>query len=250
MPNIPDIPDSPDIPDINGIPDIPDINGIPDTGVVTITTTHRLTPATPARISPAASPAKPHDVQSSQMVLGIDSIVPSSAALLANARSQDYLGRAPQFWGRYFYAPGQINAAGKRDTHYAPAENGLLRASNIRVLPIARQTAHVKQANKAKNDAENNVTAIFEIFSAQYLAGADPDVLVFLDVEQNTPLAAGYYETWSDTIVTESNRISNGRVRFHPAVYGSQSDEDTWKALKRAMDAGAPCGGIWIARYY
>jgi hypothetical protein len=184
------------------------------------------------------------------MVLGIDSIVPSSAALLATARSNDYLSRLPQFWGRYFYAPGQINSSGHPDTHYAPSENALLRANNIRLLPVARQTANVTQPNKAKTDAEKNAAAIFEVFSAQYLSGADPDVLVFLDVEQNTPLAAGYYKTWSDTIISEANRISIGRVRFHPAVYGSRGDATTWTALKQAMVDGAVCDGVWIARYY
>ena len=244
------MPDIPDIPDVAPIPDVPPIPDIPEIPAITITTTHQLTPSKPAGGSQGTPPAKTQDIQTSQMILGIDSLVPSSNDLLANAQSKDYLGARPQFWGRYFYAPGRINSAGKKDTHYAPAENALLRANSIRVLPIARQTANVKQAAKAKADAQANVAAIFEVFSAQYLSGADPDVLVFLDVEQDTPMTAGYYDMWSNTIVTEANQTSNGRVRFHPAVYGSRSDASTWNALKQAVNGGAPCDGIWIARYY
>jgi hypothetical protein len=235
-----------DLPDLREFPDLPDNSG----STLTITTTHTLSPARPSSTPSAPSVVEPQAVQPSSMVLGIDSVVPCSAAILANAQSKVYLGQAPLFWGRYFYAPGQINAAGKRDTHYASTENALLRAHKIRVLPIARQTTHVGQASEAENDAKNNVAAIFEVFPAQYLSGADPDILVFLDVEQGTPLAAAYYETWSATIMAEAERISNGRVRFHPAIYASHADEDTWRALKRAMDAGVPCDGVWMARYY
>ncbi|HLH98017.1 MAG TPA: hypothetical protein VKW08_23165 [Xanthobacteraceae bacterium] len=248
MVDIPDVPDLPDLPAIPDVPDVPDIQSTP--GAVTITTTHQLIPAKSSPVSTGLPFAQPQSSQASAMLLGMDSLVLSSADLLANAQSKDYLGGTPQFWGRYFYAPGQINSSGKRDTHYSAAESPLLRANNIRVLPIARQTANVRQPTKAKADAVNNVAAIFEVFSAQYLSGADPDVVVFLDVEQSTSLAAGYYEIWSDTIVSEAARISNDRVRFYPAVYGSRSDESTWKALKQAMDGGSACYGVWVARYY
>jgi hypothetical protein len=153
------------------------------------------------------------------LVLGVDSLVPSDAALLANSQSGAYLGRAPQFWGRYFYAPGQINTAGHRDNHYSAAENSVLRSRGIRLLPIARQTSHVNQADRAQQDARLNVQAIFEVFSAQYLSGADPNVLVFLDVEQGNPMAANYYGLWSETLVAEATRFSQGRVKFHPAIW-------------------------------
>jgi hypothetical protein len=118
------------------------------------------------------------------------------------------------------------------------------------VLPIARQTGHVVDPNKAQNDAVRNVAAIFEAFPATYLSGADPDVLVFLDTEPETPLNADYYKAWSATIMSEAAKASNGRVRFHPAVYGNYSDDDTWTALNQAVEDGAPCDGIWMARYY
>lgn len=213
---------------------------------MTNATTHQLSLAG----STVSSSPQAQDIQPFSTVLGIDSLTPSSASLVANARSTDYLGRTPAFWGRYFYAPGQINSLGEKDTHYAPTENAMLRGQGIRVLPIARQTGNVGQASKAQNDAIHNVAAIFEAFPASYLSGADPNVLVFLDVEKHTPMAADYYETWSATVISEAARISNQRVGFHPAVYGSQGDDVTWAALKRAMDSGAPCDGVLVARYY
>jgi hypothetical protein len=214
---------------------------------VTVTTTFRPTPPASAASSTSSSFLTPQDHQTA-MVLGIDSLGPCGPALLANAKT--YLGKMPQFWGRYFYAPGQRNAAGQVDSHYSSAESDYLRAQNIRVLPIARQTSHVSDATRARNDAVQNVAAILEVFPAQYLSGADPNVLVFLDVEQNTPLASDYYDTWSATVISEADRLSGGRVRFHPSIYGGRAGQQTWVALKQAMDNGAPCDGIWIARYY
>jgi hypothetical protein len=215
-------------------------------GSFAITTTHRVSPVGPS----PATPALVQTAASSPIVLGVDSLVPSAPALLANARSQAYLGRPPQFWARYFYAPGQVNTSGRRDTHYSAAENAMLRANAIRVLPIARQTTHVATVSTAADDARQNAAAIFEVFPAQYLSGADPDVLIFLDVEQDNPMTEDYYTAWSKTIIAEAARVSNGRVRFHPGVYGSQGDDQTWTELSRAMNNGAVCDGVWIARYY
>ena len=253
-PSYPVYPNYPGYPAYPGYPTYPItsssyVQGSPD-GSIAITTTHRVSPASSASLSSAASSLLPAIAPGSPMILGIDSLIPSSTALLANARSNSYLGQGPQFWGRYFYAPGQINSLGKRDSHYSSAENAMLRANNIRVLPLARQTNHVGNPGKAVNDAAQNVAAIFEVFPPQYLSGADPDILVFLDVEKDSPMVAEYYETWSNTLVSEATQKSSGRVRFHPAIYGSQGDDVTWSALKQAISNGAPCDGIWIARYY
>lgn len=184
-------------------------------------------------------------------IVGIDSLVPSSSALLSNARLGTYLGQMPTLWGRYFYAPGQINSAGHKDTHYAAAEGGFLRANGIRLLPVARQTGNVGgTAAAATKDASNNVAAIFAEVPPSYLSGADPDLLVFLDVEQNSPMSAEYFSAWSATLTDEGARQSNQRVRLHPAIYSSQSADNTWAALRAAMVNGAVCDGAWIARYY
>ncbi len=185
-----------------------------------------------------------------EQIVGIDSLVPSSAAALGNAQSNTYLGQPPAFWGRYFYAPGQINSSGKKDTHYSAKENAFLRASNIRLLPVARQTGNVGDPNKAAADAKNNVDAIFECLPVNYLAGADPSALVFLDVESDRPLVAGYYKAWAETLAQYSQQVSQGRVRLLPAIYAGPLDKQTWTALKAALGGGSACYGAWMARYY
>jgi hypothetical protein len=253
-PDYPGYPTYPVYPTYPGYPTFPiasssSVQESPD-GSFAITTTHHVSPVGSAGPpSPATSPEF-QAALSHPLVLGVDSLVPSDAALLANSQSSAYLGRAPQFWGRYFYAPGQINTAGHRDSHYSAAENALLRARGIRVLPIARQTSHVNQPNRAQQDASRNAQAIFEAFSAQYLSGADPNVLVFLDVEQGNPMVAEYYAIWSEALIAQATGLSQGRVKFHPAVYGSRGDEQTWSELKQAMNDGAVCDGVWIARYF
>lgn len=251
-PTYPSYPTYPGDPTYPGYPTYPvasssSVQEAPD-GSFTITTTHRVSPTAPAAGPPSGVASAPS--LSPPMVFGVDSLVPSDAALLANSQSSAYLGRAPQFWGRYFYAPGQINTAGRRDSHYSAAENAMLRSRGIRVLPIARQTTHVNQPNQARQDASRNAQAIFEIFSAQYLSGADPNVLVFLDIEQENPMTADYYAIWSEALMAEANNLSQSRVKFHPAVYGSRGDDQTWSELKRAMSNGAVCDGVWIARYF
>ena len=72
----------------------------------------------------------------------IDTFSPSDPGTLHMATM--VLGIAPVFWGRYLYAPGQMNSSGHRDPgHYSTAENVLLRMNHIRVLPIARQTGNI-----------------------------------------------------------------------------------------------------------
>lgn len=187
----------------------------------------------------------------SSTVLGIDTLAAAGSAALANAQSPAFLGASLSFWGRYFYAPGQRNSQGKKDTHYSAAENGFLRANGIRLLPIARQTGNVGgSAAKGVADAKNNVDAIFETIAPSYLAGADPNALVFLDVEQGNPLATDYYAGWADTLANYSSQLSNGHVRFRPAIYAGPKNAKTWKSLSTAMNNGSGCFGAWIARYY
>jgi hypothetical protein len=184
-------------------------------------------------------------------ILGIDSLLVSSPAALANASSASYLGQAPAFWGRYFYAPGQINSQGHRDTHFSAAENGFLRSKSIRLLPLARQTGHVGTDSATGSiDARHNVDAIFEAVPAAYLAGSDPNVLVFLDVEPQVPLDPDYYAGWSSTISSYSSQVSGGSVKFKPAIYANTRDDRTWNALARALAGGSSCFGIYVARYF
>jgi len=188
---------------------------------------------------------------SSEQIVGIDSLVVSSAAALANAQSNAYLGQKPAFWGRYLYAPGQMDSSGQRDSHYSAAENAFLRSNNIRLMPIARQTTHVDRDNATGiADAKRNVDAIFECVPADYLAGADPRAFVFLDVEGPPSLSAAYYEGWASTIASYSAQLSGGRAQLLPAIYAGTKDATTWIALRNAMGNGAACFGILIYRVY
>jgi hypothetical protein len=134
---------------------------------------------------------------------------------------------------------------------YSARENAFLRAHGIRLLPIARQTAHVKgDGALGVADAKRNVDAIFEALPPSYLAGADPAILVYLDVETDDPLAADYYEGWSTTLLSYSQQRSGGTVSFRPALYAGPKRPDTWAALRAALARGCLCYGAWIARYY
>jgi hypothetical protein len=184
-------------------------------------------------------------------ILGIDSLDVSSGAALANATSGTYLGQMPAFWGRYFYAPGQIDSTGHKDTHYSAAENGFLNGKGIRLLPLARQTGNVTtDSATGSRDAKQNVEAIFEAIPAAYLAGSDPNPLVFLDVEPANPLDADYYAGWSSMLASYSSQLSQGSVKFKPAIYANTLDAPTWSALARALTGGSLCFGIYVARYH
>jgi len=63
-------------------------------------------------------------------------------------------------------------------------------------------------------------------------------------------MVAEYYAAWSKALIAEANDFSQGRVNFHPAIYGSRGDNKTWSKLTKAMDSGAVCDGVWIARYF
>ena len=63
-------------------------------------------------------------------------------------------------------------------------------------------------------------------------------------------MTAEYYGAWSEALIAEATGRSRGRVKFHPAVYGSRGDVQTWSVLKRAMNNGAVCDEVGIARYF
>lgn len=185
-------------------------------------------------------------------VFGIDSLIPANAATLTAAHK--LFGRAPVLWGRYFYAPGRVNAAGKVDPgHYSTTENRVLQGAGIRVLPIARQTARVGLgASAGAQDAAHNVAALFEVFASAALARHTPELSMFLDCElaEGQPsLSSAYYSAWAAGLVRGGLDASGGAVRLHPAVYASRSDVTTWAALTEAVASGAPCVGAWIAAW-
>jgi hypothetical protein len=163
------------------------------------------------------------------------------------------LGAVPQFWGRYFKGPGDQNPV----RYQAQAEGPVLRANNIRVLPIAQQTNHVDGDRPlGSQDGLRNAAAIIASFGRTYLS-AMQGIFVFLDVEgpPRQSLNAEYYRGWSDALIAggKSDMVfrDNGvgdPITFWPGVYGTHGDDETWKALVTATADGAVCRGTWIAR--
>jgi len=163
------------------------------------------------------------------------------------------LGAVPQFWGRYFKGPGDQNPV----RYQAQLEGPLLRANDIRVLPIAQQTNHVDgDGPLGSQDGLRNAAAIIASFGRTYLS-ALPGIFVFLDVEgpPRQSLNAEYYRAWSDALIAggKSDMVfrddANGDpITFWPGVYGTHGDDETWTSLIAAIADGAVCRGTWIAR--
>lgn len=157
-------------------------------------------------------------------------------------------GQAPSVWGRYFKSPTNPGPA----EYLHRIESQALRDQNIRVLPIAQQTNHVGGTqDDGAADAQANAEDLIQSFGADYLQSLGGQVVMFLDVE-GTPeslLSSDYYTGWSQTLVAHSQDYSQGAVSIQPCVYGVQSDDTTWTNLSSAVAAGAPCFGVWIARW-
>ena len=129
-------------------------------------------------------------------------------------------------------------------------ENKALRDNNIRVLPVARQTAHVNgTVASGSADAESNSDDLITTFDVDYLASLSSEFYMFLDVEGSPSLSQSYYTGWAQTLVAHSASASSGKLKILPCVYATQSDNATWSAVSAAMAAGIPCKGAWIARW-
>ncbi|HYL99715.1 MAG TPA: hypothetical protein VEZ90_12230, partial [Blastocatellia bacterium] len=177
-------------------------------------------------------------------LLGADSYSKVTEELVQTATA--VLGSAPTFWGRYFTGPSTTGEA--EYTH--SIENPVLAAHNIRLLPVARQTAHVNGSQQSgASDATDNISDLFATFSVDYLAQTSNQVLMFLDVEGSPSLSLDYYKGWATTIAAYSNSQSNGRVAVLPCVYVSHSDTSTWDVLQQAAANAVACSGIWVTRY-
>jgi len=180
---------------------------------------------------------------------GADSSVPVTSLVNGQtlvALAVAHYGRAPVFWGRYF-SPGNSWAEYRHKS-----ENAILRANNIRVLPIAQQTGKVNGSYAdGATDAESNVDDLIATFGQDYLSNYASDIYMFLDVEgaPNPILTASYYEGWSNTLVAHSRRNLNGR-QVLPCVYGVLSDAATWNAVRDEVNSGrAPFFGAWVAAW-
>ncbi|HUA99537.1 MAG TPA: hypothetical protein VMA34_14500 [Terracidiphilus sp.] len=173
-----------------------------------------------------------------------DSFSPVSAGLIET--TTNLLGAPPAFWGRYFTS---VAAGGGAEFRRA-AENQMLNAAGIRVLPVARQTQNVSgSAAQGTADGAANARDFIVTFGLSLLAAQGGNFYIFLDVEGDPSLSTDYYTGWVQGLAAEAQALSSGSVTMLPCLYASQADATTWSALGAAISAGAPCHGAWIARY-
>jgi hypothetical protein len=160
--------------------------------------------------------------------------------------AKELFGVTPVFWGRYFTS----TSSGGNVEYRHLKENQALRDSNIRVLPIARQTRNVNgtQAD-GSSDAVSNVDDLIATFGADYLASLSGEFYMFLDVEGSPSLSQAYYTGWAQTLSAHSASTTAGKVTILPCVYGTQGDNPTWSAVSAAVSVGVQCKGAWIARW-
>jgi len=180
---------------------------------------------------------------------GADSSVPVNNQIQGKNLIQlagEVLGSPPVLWGRYF-----TSSSTSGDVEYRHLrENTILRANNVRVLPIARQTKHVNgTVAQGSLDAEANVEDFIQTFGQDYLASQGGTFFMFLDVEGSPSLSIAYYLGWAQTLVSHSTQMTDGGVRLLPCVYATQGDVTTWQAIKTACGQGVSCNGAWIARW-
>ena len=91
------------------------------------------------------------------------------------------------------------------------------------------------------------VEDVLETFGEDYLVSQGGIFYIFLDTEPkpNPLLSPDYYLGWSKAVVEGSNK-----VEFRPCVYLNLTDKETSDALSQAIEKGAKCDGLWVARYY
>lgn len=181
---------------------------------------------------------------------GADSSSPVTGELVNTATQQ--FGQSPLFWGRYFTGPATSGSVEYRHSDESP----VLAQHNIRLLPVARQTANVGGSQQqGVSDAQGNVEDILDTFGQAYLTSQGGEFLLFLDVEGSPStgspsLSLDYYLGWAETLVSYSRSQTNNAVTLLPCVYARQGDNETWDCLASANGQGVTCNGAWVARYY
>ena len=175
---------------------------------------------------------------------GADSLRPVTSSLIAQAT--DLYGTTPVFWGRYFTSP---TTAGSAEYHHA-TENGPLNAAGICVLPIARQTANV-DGDIAQGTADGNANAqdFVDTFGVPELTAQGGQFIMVLDVEGDPVLNPDYYTGWAQGLISTAQSMSDDAVQMLPCLYASHGNTGAWNALGTAIANGAPCWGVWVARY-
>ncbi len=171
---------------------------------------------------------------------GADSLSPVTSSLIQKATA--LYGTAPVFWGRYFTS---ATTTGSGEYHHA-TENPPLNAAGIRLLPVARQTANVGGSQEqGAADGAANAQDFVDTFGVPELTAQGGQFIMVLDVEGNPDLTADYYTGWTQGLISTAQQESGGAVQMLPCLYASHGDSGTWNALETAMNAGAPCSGVW-----
>ncbi len=175
-------------------------------------------------------------------MVGVDSLSPVTADVIADATRA--LGTCPRFWGRYF-----TNAASIGTGEYQRfSENEVLRKSDIRVLPVARQTDRVGgNRSDGQKDGTANARDLVTNFGEDYLISQGGIFRLFLDVEGSglSHLSKDYYQGWVEGLAQGARDVT-----VMPCVSGIPGDAQTWDALYRAVSEGTECDGLWLSYPY
>lgn len=138
-------------------------------------------------------------------------------------------GVMPLAWGRYIDADltHDIEVAAKYD---------------IPLILIARRSARVPHVEFGAPDGASDRARCEQWVKLAKEKGARVVRRVFLDVEQEPNLVAGYWRAWS--------REFDGS-ELVPCAYMPNRNywPASWGALESAVAAGARCGGTWVALY-
>ena len=179
---------------------------------------------------------------------GSDSSLQVTPALIQLATN--VFGEAPKFWGRYFKSP----TGGSFAEYRHKKEDPVLAQANIKLLPVAQQTANVHGSQaQGTADAQDNVADLLATFPLAHLVSQGGQFLMFLDVEGVShaapSLSLAYYTGWAQTLVSFSRSQTNNAVTLLPCVYARQLDTVTWNHLVTANANGVACHGAWVARF-
>jgi len=174
-----------------------------------------------------------------------DSSTPVTAKMISDATT--LFGTKPVFWGRYFTS---VATKGTIEYNHA-AENAVLHAEGIPVLPVCRQSENVGGTTaQGLADGQANAQDFITTFGLSVLLAQGNVFYMFLDVEANPSLSLDYYTGWVQGLAQMADTLSNGTLKILPCVYGGVSDTKTWGVVHHALSAGIPCQGAWVARYH
>ena len=164
-------------------------------------------------------------------VASVASLPPITPALVGLAAQ--LFGEAPRFWGRPLSSPeGTLTLD----------ESAILRASEIRFLPIAKRGARVRLGMaEGLSDGEADARDLITQLGKANLVSQGGEVLVFLAVEQGASLSAEYFLGWAAGLGCASSSVA-----VYPCVKMAQTDERTLRAILAAQAEGVSCRGLWI----